>query len=312
MSYSSIMDNTDTTDNIDIHEDLKQKPSSPLDEFKDFLAELWDMIKTDFSNSWQFISSNRSFFTTAAILAILLQVSSVSSLGASFEKYCGKGGGRGNGIMQSGGGNDPALINFQQVQAAKAKDAADTKAANKQAEKDKALKEKIDKKVAKKSKALAEKMMAENRKKGPSENGSRKSDEQYQAEAEYEIRKKATEKAKGKEDAAALAQGKSAAKDLYKAKRDEIKDSEAEMKANKERLSFFEGIKKKFHSTMSPGALGGPLFGRLDLIFDSVKDVFYIVAVLLTIAGILSLPVLVFLIITYYVFKTMISKFIIL
>ena len=67
----------------------EQTQTTPLDEFKEFLAELWEMIKTDFRNSFNFISSNRSFFTTAALLAILLQVSSVSSLGASFEKYCG-------------------------------------------------------------------------------------------------------------------------------------------------------------------------------------------------------------------------------
>jgi hypothetical protein len=84
------------------------------------------------------------------------------------------------------------------------------------------------------------------------------------------------------------------------------------MKANQERISFFEGIKKKFQSTLSSGALGGPLFGRMDLIFDSVKNIFYIIAIILTVVGVLSLPVLVFLIITYYVFKTMISKFIIL
>jgi len=45
---------------------------------------------------------------------------------------------------------------------------------------------------------------------------------------------------------------------------------------------------------------------------DSVKTVFFIVTVILTIAGILSIPVLIFLIITYMVFKTMVGKFLIL
>jgi hypothetical protein len=67
----------------------EEDTSSPLDEFKEFIVELWNMLKQDFRNSINFISSNKSFFTTAALLVILLQVSSISNLGASFEKYCG-------------------------------------------------------------------------------------------------------------------------------------------------------------------------------------------------------------------------------
>lgn len=276
---------------------FEQESPSPLDEFKDFLVELWDMIKLDVRNSINFISSNRSFFTTAALLAILLQISSVSNLGASFEKYCG-------GHNMRGGGGEPMTFGFQDIQADKAQAKVEKKA---EAVKDK-RNAKIQKKIDKKADKLADKMMEADRKKGPSEDGSVKIPEQYKADAVDAIKKKA----KAKEDASALKQGKSASISQYKANKAEMREQDKLMKANQERLSFFEGIKKKFQSTLSPGALGGPLFGKLDLIFDSVKDVFYIVAILLTIAGVLSLPVLVFLIITYYVFKTMLSKFIIL
>jgi hypothetical protein len=47
----------------------------------------------------------------------------------------------------------------------------------------------------------------------------------------------------------------------------------------------------------------------MEKIFDSVKTIFYIAAIILTIAGVLSLPVLIFLIITYMVFKAMVGKF---
>lgn len=276
--------------------DPEQESPSLLDEFKDFLIELWDMIKADFSNSINFISSNRSFFTTAALLAILLQVSSVSNLGASFEKYCG-----GRNGMHGGGSGEPMILTFEDVQAAKAQEQVDKKA--------QATKDKRAKKIDKKSDKLVEKMMAADIKKGPSSDGSgSKTKEQYKGEAEHEI----ISKAKAQEDFAALKKGKSSALSQYRAKKAGERDNDKLMKANKERISFFEGIKKKFNSTLSPGALGGPLFGRLDLIFDSVKDVFYIIAIILTIAGILSLPVLVFLIITYYVFKNMLGKFIIL
>jgi hypothetical protein len=265
-----------------------EKILSPLDEFNEFLSQLWDMIKTDFQNSLNFISSNKHFFTTAALLAILLQVSSVSYLGASFEKYCGSRDMR-------GGGGEPQVITYQDYKAAEAQAKVEQKAEAVKAKREEKIQKQIDKKSGK--------MMAANQKKGVAF-----SKEHYQAKAENAIK----QKAKGNEDAAALKKGKDASIAEYKAKADEARDNDKLMKANKERISFFEGIKKKFQSTLSPGALGGPLFGRFDLIFDSVKNIFYIITIILTIVGVLSLPVLVFLIITYYVFKTMISKFIIL
>jgi hypothetical protein len=271
----------------------EEDTSSPLDEFKEFIVELWDMLKQDFRNSINFISSNKSFFTTAALLAILLQVSSVSNLGASFEKYCGGRGMRGG---MGGGGGEPNILSFQDAQAFKLKEKA--------AKKEQAAQDKKQAKIQKKSDALVDKMKAADTKTG----SATKTEKQYHAEAKKVI----TQGEKAKEDAAALKKGQAATIADYKTGVDAARDQNKLMKANQERISFFEGIKKKFNSTLSPGALGGPLFGRLDLIFDSVKSIFYIIAIILTIVGVLSLPVLVFLIITYYVFKTMISKFIIL
>jgi hypothetical protein len=266
----------------------EEDTSSPLDEFKEFIVELWDMLKQDFRNSINFISSNKSFFTTAALLVILLQVSSISNLGASFEKYCG-------GRDMRGGGEEPVILSFQDAQAFKLKEKEDKKA--------QAAQDKKQAKIQKKSDALVDKMKAADKK-----TGIVKKEEQYHAEAKKVI----TQGEKAKEDAAALKKGQAASIADYKTGVDAARDQNKLMKANQERISFFEGIKKKFQSTLSSGALGGPLFGRMDLIFDSVKNIFYIITIILTIVGVLSLPVLVFLIITYYVFKTMISKFIIL
>ena len=266
----------------------EEDTSSPLDEFKAFIVELWDMLKQDFRNSINFISSNKSFFTTAALLAILLQVSSISNLGASFEKYCG-------GRDMRGGGEEPVILSFQDAQAFKLKE--------KDAKKAQATQDKKQAKIKTKSGALAKQMMEADEK-----TGSVKTEEEYKAKAKNVI----TQGEKAKEDAASLKKGKAASIADYKTGVDAARDQNKLMKANQERISFFEGIKKKFQSTLSSGALGGPLFGRMDLIFDSVKNIFYIITIILTIVGVLSLPVLVFLIITYYVFKTMISKFIIL
>jgi len=264
----------------------KEESPSTLDEFNDFLVELWDMIKQDARNSINFISSNRGFFTTAALLVILLQVSSISNLGASFEKYCG---GRG----MRGGGGEPAILEFQDVQAAKSKEKADRKSEAAKAKRASKIQKEVDKQIEKEKQDIKNKKLNSH-------------------SSLNSLTAAATQKQQAKEDAAALKQGKSAAISQYKAKKAETRENDKLLKANQERISFFEGIKQKFQSTLSPGSFGGPLFGKLDLIFDSVKNVFYIIAILLTIAGVLSLPVLVFLIITYYVFKTMISKFIIL
>lgn len=253
----------------------KEQTHTFFDELKDFLFELWYMLKQDFYNSIEFISSNKSFFTTAAILAILLQITSISYLGTSFEKYCGEKQMRGGG-----GENQPQVLSYQDYKSIKQQMKADKKA-EKRLEKQA---QKIDKK--------ASAMMAANQKKGISQ-----SLEHYKSQATEKLMKK---------------EGKLASIANYKAGVDEAREQDKLLKSNKERISFFEGIKKRFQSTLSPGALGGPLFGRLDLIFDSVKSIFYIITLILTIVGVLSLPVLVFLILTYYVFKTMISKFIIL
>ena len=271
--------------NYEGEEEYDTKPSM-LDEFNDFLVELWDMIKQDARNSINFISSNRGFFTTAALLVVLLQVSSVSNLGKSFEKYCGGGDMR-------GGGGEPTTFGFQDVQAAKAQAKVDKKAEAAKAHREDKIEEKVKKLQKEEAKAIKKGKLS-----NPSPGNS--------------IREAVTQEQKAKEDASALKQGKAAGISQYQAKKADVRYQDKLMKANQERISFFEGIKKKFQSTLSPGSFGGPLFGKLDLIFDSVKSVFYIIAVILTIAGVLSLPVLLFLIITYYVFKTMISKFIIL
>ena len=109
---------------------------------------------------------------------------------------------------------------------------------------------------------------------------------------------------KGKHD-------KDKSKKAYKSQK--IADKEA--KINQKRISFFENIKNKFGKGGTWGGqygVLGPVFGNMEKIIDSVKTVFYIVTVILTIAGIISIPVLIFLIITYMVFKTMVNNFLIL
>ena len=69
--------------------------------------------------------------------------------------------------------------------------------------------------------------------------------------------------------------------------------------------------KLKGEAGKSTGKLG-PVFGNMDRIFSYIKNVFYIITVILVIIGIISIPVLIFLVLTYIVFKKMMGTLMIL
>uniref|UniRef100_A0A6C0EY33 Uncharacterized protein n=1 Tax=viral metagenome TaxID=1070528 RepID=A0A6C0EY33_9ZZZZ len=69
--------------------------------------------------------------------------------------------------------------------------------------------------------------------------------------------------------------------------------------------------KLKGEAGKSTGKLG-PVFGNMDRIFSYIKNVFYIITVILAIIGIISIPVLIFLVLTYVVFKKMMGSLMIL
>jgi hypothetical protein len=249
------------------------------EEFMEFWEELWKMIYYDFHNAYKFIIANKKYFFTIIGLGLLLQISSITSLGTSFDKYCNKLGDRnqysGSGTQTGGGGNNAEVRTktFQEAGLEARKSVNEAKKAVQSAENSSKLQKKIDKKGEESAKAevdfkkqlLDEKTMKK---------GSREIKGQF----------KAQEKAKRHE------------KDL--------------LKANQERISFFEGLKKKFGGKSLGTTLGGPFFGNMDLIFDSVKYIFYIIGIILTIAGIISLPVTIFLILTYTVFKSLVNRFV--
>lgn len=98
-----------------------------------------------------------------------------------------------------------------------------------------------------------------------------------------------------------------------KAKADAAAEKEAlsdnESKSVKQKLSFLDKVKGKVmgdgskkHSSM------GPIFSNLGGIFDSLESVFVIFATILIIIGILSLPIFIFLIITYCIIKHIVGK----
>jgi hypothetical protein len=271
--------NNNNNNNQDsILEEDKEKHLRKLsvwDEFKEFYTELWDLLKIDLHNSYLFLTENKNYLVCAIILAFLLQFADINNLGTSFEKFCNK-----NNIdvginLKGGGGEQPDVTTYRTM---KAEEYAAKKEAQKQAKEDK--------------KAMEFKKKAE-----------KKGIEDVDA---YASKKKSAQN---------IHKSKQSSKKAYDAEAKQQKKQDSEAKANQKRISFFEQIKNKFgKGTDWGGKFGalGPVFGNMEKIMDSVKTVFYIVTVILTIAGILSIPVLIFLIITYMVFKTMVGKFVVL
>jgi len=277
----------DETKYLDINSYNQNKKNIPsfFEEFLDFLNELWSMIYNDARNSYFFLKENKKYISTVVILAFLLQFTNISNLGTSFDKYCNTQVKQLQ--LQKGGNNNVQTLTFQEIgklraeaEASQAKDKKKEKASQK-------LQKRVDKAVDK-GKAKDETINPEEKRKELLESDQK-------AKNDAEMKKGSKEVAKG-----------------FSTKMKEKRFQDDLLKANQERLSFFEGLKNKFSGSSLGSTLGGPLFGRMDLIFDTVKNIFYFIGLILMFAGIISLPVLIFLIITYMVFKSMVSKFIIL
>lgn len=275
----------DETKYLDINSDNQNKKNIPsfLEEFLDFLNELWSMIYNDARNSYFFLKENKKYISTVVILAFLLQFTNISNLGTSFDKYCNTQVKQ----LQKGGNNNVQTLTFQEIGKLRAEAEASQEKRKKKEKAEQKLQKRVDKAVEK-GEAKGETINPEEKRKELLESDQK-------AKNDAEMKKGSKEVAKG-----------------FSTKMKEKRFQDDLLKANQERLSFFEGLKNKFSGSSLGSTLGGPLFGRMDLIFDTVKNIFYFIGLILMFAGIISLPVLIFLIITYMVFKSMVSKFIIL
>jgi hypothetical protein len=208
------------------------------------------------------------------ILAFLLQFTNVSNLGTSFKKYCRKE----LNIKQSGGAG--AIASAVSGSAGKAAASG-------------AVSE-----ICSKGSGTTYRTLTEGKRAA-------------QAEAKQKG-KDAIEDAKS--DTEKYDKSKQSSKKAFTSDMKEQKRQEEESKANEKRISFFENIKNKLGKGGSWGGqygVLGPVFGNMEKIMDSVKTIFYVITVLLTIAGILSIPVLIFLIVTYMIIKYILGKYVI-
>ena len=83
---------------------------------------------------------------------------------------------------------------------------------------------------------------------------------------------------------------------------------DGELKDIKKKLNLFESLKGRVNKSAGKHGLAGPIFSNLDNIFGAVSGMFVFVGIILAIIGILSLPILIFLIITYSILKVILGK----
>jgi hypothetical protein len=83
-------------------------------------------------------------------------------------------------------------------------------------------------------------------------------------------------------------------------------EADADKKSIKKGLDLFNKAKGK-KDKLAKNGMAGPIFGNLEGIFGAVGGIFSLVITILTILGILSLPVLIFIIITYCVVKMLLG-----
>jgi hypothetical protein len=89
----------------------------------------------------------------------------------------------------------------------------------------------------------------------------------------------------------------------------EAEGQDDELKATDKKLSFIENLKGKVQKSAGQHGMLGPVFSQSGKIFDSIGAVFVIAGTILLVLGILTLPVLIFIIITYTIIKILVGKF---
>jgi len=108
---------------------------------------------------------------------------------------------------------------------------------------------------------------------------------------------KKTEKQKKKDD-------KQAKKDTKASDKQAQKDAKGPEDSSKsKKMGVFDKLKGKAKAGVGQHGMSGPILGNLDGIFGALEGMFAFAALILIIIGILSLPVLIFIVITYTIIK---------
>ena len=256
-----------------------------FNELIEFVEELSILIMEDWYKFKLFIKDNNTSFIYFIIFAFSILFVDFSSLGSSWNRYSKKN----NIYIRQYGGSTATPVKAAEATATPVKAAEATATPVKAAEA-----------------TTAEAKTAE-----------AKTAEAKTAEATTEAKTAEAKTAEAKTAEAKTAEAKTAEATTAEAKAllDGTKDAavpkkpDSELKDVDKKLSWFKKMKTKMAgATGSYGALG-PVFGNLNEVFDRVGILFSFAASILVFVGVISLPVLIFLVLTYCVIKMMVSKF---
>ena len=241
-----------------------------FNELIEFVEELSILIMEDWYKFKLFIKDNNTSFIYFIIFAFSILFVDFSSLGSSWNRYSKK-----NNIYIRQYGGSTAIP-------AKAAEATTTE--------------------AKTAEATATPVKAAEATTAEAKTAEAKTAEAKTAEATTEAKTAEAKTAEAKT---------TEAKTLLDGTKDAAvpKKPDSELKDVDKKLSWFKKMKTKMTgATGSYGALG-PVFGNLNEVFDRVGILFSFAASILVFIGVISLPVLMFLVLTYCVIKMMVSKF---
>ena len=114
----------------------------------------------------------------------------------------------------------------------------------------------------------------------------------------------------GKKAKADKATADKAAKTEKKAIKKQAKEDAGgdSVKSVDKKLGLFNRLKGNVKATAGKHGLAGPVLGNLGGIFAAVEGMFYLIAFILIVIGIVSLPFLIFLVLTYSIIKMMVGK----
>ena len=246
-----------------------------IDELIEFAEELTLLIKQDWEKSKQFIKKHKTYFFWILALFVSMQFTDILSLGKSWDIYCKKHN------IQSGGGNTnapPPLPPPRVNRSSKPKGA--------------------DGESSKGADVESSKGADGESSKGADGESSKGADGESSKGADGESQKGTDGAKQGEEGSKGTGAGAGSPTSAGQPQR---------MRTRSQGLMGQSRIgrsQSRFARTMRRN----PVFGNLDKIFNMTQGMFALVMFILVIVGVLSLPVIIFIIITYCIIKNLCSR----
>ena len=274
-----------------------------IDDFCEFVDELVELMQEDWERVKKFVKEYKNYVFWFIVLSITMQITDIGTLGMYVKRMCEE-----EGIVQRGGDPPPPPPPPPPLQPLVIKSGAP--------------KGNLLKNITK----LEGVSPSSIKNAGSDIREARKIQREKNQEARAEARdkeKEAKQDAKDKENEAKQdardkqAELKQLAQNMDSGEQGKAQGQppDDELKKTEKQLSFFQRMKQKVSGVDAQGKrIGalGPVFGSMDKAMDYMQNIFAVLTFILTAIGIISLPVFIFLIITYFVIKSIASKIFIL